>query len=398
MLERRRIVIRVRYLLLVLLSLTTASASHYRFVTLSDVHCDESISRQYLRTAITTIRRFFPQPQFLIFTGDAFKADTDDSLILERSWQEWQAELSALGAIPIFSALGNHEANLGHQWDGEKFFKKYWPQLPSNGPVSMLGLAYYFDWEDERFIVLNTNSRILGYQLGEEQFQWLQSVLEDATGRQVFIAGHLPAFEYNGWRYGSLASNPQERDRFWSLLERYHVLAYICGHIHTWNHDGFGRLAGTPPPFQVVQGSFGFKEAADQFPHFVVWDIDGPMVKAQAFTPEGFFIDGFQWDGMRKTEIGPDLRTLQRRACSVPNPCREFLNILLDTQGGKLEEYLDVRIYNMIGQLVAQPRSYHTSNRILLYLRPLNLASGNYICVINLPNGQSLRTIFTSIH
>ena len=81
------------------------------------------------------------------------------------------------------------------------------------------------------------NAQSWNGSLGEEQFQWLTSVMEkaEADGEAVLVLGHYPVFPAN-------SHNMWDSERIVDLLTGFTCFhGYFCGH----NHDGnFGEVDG----------------------------------------------------------------------------------------------------------------------------------------------------------
>lgn len=123
------------------------------------------------------------------------------------------------------------------------------------GPAGSSETTYYWDLENVRFIVLNTfwdgGEVRTGYvtppdsdvsngsgKILQVHLDWLEPVLKEAKelGKGVFIFSHIPAFNDNRKKPLSyLVVDKATRDKFWSMLEDYDVMAYFCGHSHNYS-------------------------------------------------------------------------------------------------------------------------------------------------------------------
>ncbi len=75
--------------------------------------------------------------------------------------------------------------------------------------------------------------------LTEETFNWIEDDLAATKQPFVWVTGHqplesLPDMDSGRGRHGgeSVSSDPARAARFATLLKKYHVRAYICGHTH----------------------------------------------------------------------------------------------------------------------------------------------------------------------
>jgi hypothetical protein len=175
--------------------------------------------------------------------------------------------------IPWFQAFGNH--NTGNPSDANDVLNVLSPtrlqtQLPgiSNfkmGPhdpsmtYAREGTSYAFDYGNAHFVIINqyvaSDTGTDGvHEQGDPQacvydqwFDWLARDLAQNSQPIIFVFGHEPAFPRAGRHCGEsldeescsgntvLWSNPARplRDKFWELLNRYHVVAHVTGHTPT---------------------------------------------------------------------------------------------------------------------------------------------------------------------
>jgi len=228
-----------------------ATAETFRFTAATDTH-------EYPGFTITlqAMKDFAGGPgAFFLTTGDVGAIPSTGTRAMIDS---------VLGSQTVwFNATGNHDAEsytgIGtmpwmraeyHTGNGLRtpFLKMYTNQ---DGPSGSRETCYSFDWGPARFIVLNIywNGKLSvgsddarGWSTGNiipDIYNWLADKLKHNTKPYVFVMGHEPAFPYNDNIGDSLDQYPENRDRFWSLLEQYHVTAYLCGHTHVYSkHRG----------------------------------------------------------------------------------------------------------------------------------------------------------------
>lgn len=145
-----------------------------------------------------------------------------------------------------------------------------------NGPQHEKGFTYSFDYKDVHFAALKTEhwnphqdddnmpkSRCLNC------LEWLEEDLKAAKERgvkHIFVYGHQPAFPVSDHIRDSLPqaqyilNNPDKpenrrflemRDRFWKLLKKHNVTAYITGHEHLYARQSVQGV------FQILTGGAG---------------------------------------------------------------------------------------------------------------------------------------------
>jgi len=164
-----------------------------------------------------------PDASFWLFTGDIVNHGDDD--------EEWAELYDAFGWIsrmtPMILVPGNH----GYETktvDGERIrqVNHLWrPQftLPENGPEGLGETAYFIDYQDVRFMMLNGNEKL------EEQAEWLESILAENAQRWTIVAIHQPFYST-----GKKRDNPYLRELFIPIFDKYSVDLVLQGHDHTY--------------------------------------------------------------------------------------------------------------------------------------------------------------------
>ncbi|KAI7897263.1 Metallo-dependent phosphatase-like protein [Mucor mucedo] len=182
--------------------------------------------------------------------------------------------------VPILTTAGNHESayNFSH-------YKNRFDLLPYKQSDFSDAMQYSINYKSLHLISFATEVFFYG---SPEQIQtslnWLEQDLIKATRQRssvpwIAVIGHRPL-------YCSILSNPDcaenaERIRFGfdqqlgleTLLTKYNVDAYICGHKHNYertfpvrNNTLLTTSYHNPPSFfQVITGNAGNYEGPDQF-------------------------------------------------------------------------------------------------------------------------------------
>ncbi|MCD6449503.1 MAG: metallophosphoesterase [Thermotogaceae bacterium] len=149
---------------------------------------------------------------FLIHTGDI--VESGDRL---GDWDNYfQSARNLFAVTPMFPTLGNHERN--SEW--------YYQAFP--GPKG--GGDFYRRWYSYRvgeilFIVLDSDVAP-GTGLYKTQLEWLKSILENSDAKYRIVYFHHPFFTNSPNR------EPNLREDWKELFEKYHVDAVFNGHIH----------------------------------------------------------------------------------------------------------------------------------------------------------------------
>ena len=164
---------------------------------------------------------------------------------------KWTIE-QTLGAnffwVPV---VGNHE------WlDGAMQYLRAYnydangtapPNIVRAGPPSCPQTTFAFDHGNSHFVVLNeycddVSDMTTDGNISEVLYQWLAQDLAENQLPHVFVIGHEPAFPQPDASTGrvrhvgaSLDEHPENRDRFWHLLQDANITAYICGHSHNYS-------------------------------------------------------------------------------------------------------------------------------------------------------------------
>lgn len=138
---------------------------------------------------------------------------------------------------------GNHE--MAKIDDKTRRLSHHWaPQfaLPTNGPPSLQESCFTFEYQNVRFIGLNSNEQI------DVQTQWLQSVLEENKSQWVVCTFHHPVFST-----GKDRDNPQIRAAWKPLFDKYRVDLVLQGHDHTYGRTGLQVPASPESPIEATE-------------------------------------------------------------------------------------------------------------------------------------------------
>lgn len=248
--------------------------SSFAFTMQSDSHLDENTSGDvYLRTLANALS---DQPDFHLELGDTFM--TGKYVEPKLSEPQYYAQRYYLGHLchssSFFFALGNHDGESGSRGDMSWASKKRIQLFPNPFPdrfytgndqrEAEVGLPenyYQWKWGDAQFIVLDPfrytkqrgrNSNNWAWTLGNRQYHWLKSSLEnvDAKYRFVFLhhlvggsttnnRGGIEVAPY--WEWGGKGESGEEefaKNRpgweapIHDLLRKHSVSAVFHGHDH----------------------------------------------------------------------------------------------------------------------------------------------------------------------
>ena len=184
------------------------------------------------RQVNAVIRALARAPQFICFPGDEIMGLTSDAAALRRQWQHFsQREMDWLdrGKIPLYHTTGNHTV---YDAASEEIFRQAMAHLPRNGPADQRGLSYFVRRGELLMVFVNTLWSGTGGE-GTVETEWLERVLiQHAGARDRLVFGHHPVWVVNGYagEYQRTIELQNGR-RFWEILTRHGVLAYVCSHI-----------------------------------------------------------------------------------------------------------------------------------------------------------------------
>lgn len=200
-----------------------------------------------LRTIATSIAA--DNPDLVIFSGDLI-----NGWFLEKSspvagdyetmFKNWMDAVSPIHdyttgkGVPLYVVRGNHEDGEGQTI--QPLLKAYLDtvaaDMPKNGPAGEEQLSYVVTWKGAKFIGVDEYLPHDGLKATVNQ-DFVDEQLTHDSRQFTFIFGHAPAYlidddkDEKGW---DLTVHPEKRDIFWKSLVSHHVLAYLCGHAHTY--------------------------------------------------------------------------------------------------------------------------------------------------------------------
>ncbi len=262
-----------------------------------------------------------PDAGFIIHAGDLI-----NNAHSEREWHEW---FSAGGWIhrmlPSLPLPGNHEYEPYIEGESEQHLSVQWnPQftLPKNGIETLPETNYFLDYQDVRFVVLNSMEQ------HEEQARWLRKVLQKNPQKWTIAAYHHPLYSASEGR-----DNQRLRKLWKPLFDKFGVDLALQGHDHSYARgrspvkgenivDGSNTRDQKTGTVYVVSVSGGkmynlrpnawddFESAerdraAENTQLFQVIRIDEDTLSFKAYTATGQLYDAF--DLIKAPEGGPNI-------------------------------------------------------------------------------------------
>jgi acid phosphatase type 7 len=218
-----------------------ADAEPFSFLYFGDA---QNAVKSHVSRVIRQAALDLPEARFMLHAGDLVNLRDDRN---DDEWGEWFDAGGWLhGTLPSIVTTGNHEYVYEGEGEArERVLSPHWaPQfaLPANGPVNHPDLretVYYVDYQGVRIISLNSTAA-LSHGLAEEQARWLEGVLTDNSNRWTVVTYHHPMHSVSLGR-----DNPELRDHWQPLFDRYGVDLVLQGHDHTYGRHGSNVAEGT---------------------------------------------------------------------------------------------------------------------------------------------------------
>lgn len=200
------------------------SSSFFNFIHLSDPHIpknkEDTINGispyEKLEKTINSITNLEYKPKFAIITGDLSQQGTIQGYkLLKQYIKKLEKE-----NIPTLLTLGNN--------DNRSNFREIFNTPHENGP------HYYSScFEGVRLLVLDSSipGKRTGYFMGD-QLDWLRRQLESNPRKPTIIAFHHPIHQSFLHLLDNRNYDPNQRTRFYKIINGHNVLAILNGHLH----------------------------------------------------------------------------------------------------------------------------------------------------------------------
>lgn len=208
-----------------------ATSAPFEFVFLGD---PQNGLREHCSRMFTQAFKTAPQAAFWLFSGDLVSEPED--------WQYrdfFRAGKLIWKNIPSLMTPGNHDRAFQYEdgvikqnAKGDKIrldrvadeWKNHFT-LPENGPADLKETSYHVDYQNVRFILVDTND--------EDQYAnqavWIRSLLIDNPNRWTIISFHRPFYSA-----GRNRDDRKTRDAFGALFDEFHVDLVLTGHDHAY--------------------------------------------------------------------------------------------------------------------------------------------------------------------
>lgn len=295
--------------LLLFISVVFVSAADFRFVVMADSRgSSNGVNTTELGIIMSRIAALSPQPKFILFPGDMINGSSNVYATVSSQLQTWKNTVSAYyGISSIYPGVGNHETNNGASYAAETAFHDIFPEFSVNDQLAGYNkTVYLFDYDNSRFIMLNSNHVGYNHKIDATQRAWLTPKLSGKT--HCFVFCHEPAYPI-GPHYGSsLDVNPSDRDAFWQIADNANITLFFCGHEHNYNRrliDTTFNAAYHNDIYQVTTGTCGapFEYGTTDMRnvitgpiyqyHFAVVDVSGDDVTVHVYQDNMTQLDYF---------------------------------------------------------------------------------------------------------
>ncbi len=215
-----------------------STTQSFKFAHISDTQVENGGANggSYFGNVLNQIQK--GDTDFIIHTGDIVQNGKSDG--------DWKAMLDAnfkyLSTMPIMAISGNHDTeSYGNAFAHYRHFNY---KIPEQNTTN--GVFYSFKYGNAKFIMLNTND-IPKARLGDAQFEWLKTELEDDDCTWKIVSVHIPLYSAGMW-----GSDPNRNSNSLGLREQLQKLFYdnevdlvLQGHDHlvskTYPINGEGK-------------------------------------------------------------------------------------------------------------------------------------------------------------
>jgi 3',5'-cyclic AMP phosphodiesterase CpdA len=269
----------------------SSSDSAYSFIFIGDVQ--DSIngkSGDLFRKAYASL----PDAAFILFIGDMIERPHDEY------WKEFFREGGDIfRTIPVVASPGNHEY---HKAIIQKIDPRWMAHFsfPQNGPKEFLGRVCYWDYDDTRYISMDTNG-MQGISSSLIQRNWLKKVLENTKQRWKVVIMHHPLYSTTRGQDYFI-----ERALFKPLFDKYGVDLVLQGHDHAYGRSAHIPNSAFPekqgPVYVVTHASpklydIKFSKEMDRLgtntQMYQLISVSKDSICYRAYTFEGTYYDGF---------------------------------------------------------------------------------------------------------
>jgi len=329
--------------------------TNYRFAWMADDRSGPTVHDQI--AGLLTAQN----PRFSIYGGDLCYAST---------YSYWKSEfftpneIIAIGKIPFFGVVGNHESWTPDTWAFEQ------------NPVSQSDTqAYYsFDYGDVHFAVINF---MVDYSVGGTQYNFFSSDLAASNKTWKIAVSHNPAYCSGGH-----GEDPVMISWSQNIFVPDHVDMVISGHSHFYQHNLVSNI------HHMVIGTAGAPFYVPTYASYTIKSIQTYCWATVDVTPTSFYMKVFDNNNAwidtvilnKPLGIKGNQEVIKNFKLNpnFPNPFNPNTTISFE-----LPKYSNVKlnVYDASGKLVATLiNGSVNAGKYEIPFDGTNLASGVYFC------------------
>jgi len=119
--------------------------------------------------------------------------------------------------VPLYSAIGNHD-----------LYSDGWDRFKDNIGPSVTSFSY----GNSFFMFIDSAS----CKIGNDQMEWIEDQLRDSDAPHKFVLSHICLYD-GELETPTILCDPDERLRLLSLIDKYDVDFFLCGHKHWVEED-----------------------------------------------------------------------------------------------------------------------------------------------------------------
>lgn len=292
---------------------TDFRGKRYRFVVMADSRGrDDGINERILRDLLKQISKLDPLPEYIVYPGDLVSGSRSPER-LRSQLEKFKSVFTSYFPIEMFlPTVGNHEVgSVPVDLEREKVFAEVFSEYTPDGQLRNYNrTVYYVDLGPIRLILLNSYHYQESFRITGRQLEWFDAVSK-AHGQHKFVFVHGPAYPTGAHIGSSLDRYPEERDRFWKVVDDNYIDIVFPAHEHNYSRrlidSSFStrRYQYNRDVYQVVTGgggaplrdAYSSKKGVIVPPvpeyHFVVVDVEDNLIMVHAISYEGRTIDQF---------------------------------------------------------------------------------------------------------
>lgn len=184
---------------------------------------------------------------FMVSPGDVEPVDASANLIAKVLGEDY----------PWYPVIGNHETEDSTYMQSLRDINAGGNSLQNVvniGPPGSVETTFSFDYGNSHFVVLNQyfdGKSDMGTDgdIVDALYNWLKNDLESTDIKHIFVVGHEPIISIPDMHNGrhrhigdSLDKYPRNAFRFYQLLLKHNVTAYLHGHTHSTSYSNINGL------------------------------------------------------------------------------------------------------------------------------------------------------------